>query len=362
MFHNVFRGKSILVSGHTGFKGSWLALWLHELGAKVSGLALPPGTAPSHFGLISLQELITHREGDIRNEEIVRQTFEKVKPEIVFHLAAQALVRDSYDDPKTTFDTNIGGTVNVLEAIRHCPSVKAVVVVTSDKCYDNREWVWGYRENDPMGGHDPYSASKGAAEIVCASYCRSFFGKTGRGPHLGFATARAGNVIGGGDWAKDRIIPDCVRSLSAKTPITVRNPQAIRPWQHVLDPLFGYLLLAKSLLEDPVRFSGAWNFGPVENSRIKVIELANKFVEAWGSGQINTPPSESSAPHEAHLLKLCIDKAIYELHWRPLLDSEEAIDWTVAWYKAWHLENKVLRSLSLDQIRNFQEIAIKAGH
>ena len=354
MFGNVLKNKSVLVTGHTGFKGSWLALWLHELGAKVTGLALPPNTEPSHFELIRLHDLITHVEGDIRNDDIINKTFEKSNPEIVFHLAAQPLVRDSYDDPKTTFDTNIGGTVNILEAIRHCPSVKAAVVITSDKCYENKEWVWGYRENDPMGGHDPYSASKGSGEIVCAAYLRSFFDKNGRGPHLGFATARAGNVIGGGDWAKDRIIPDCIRALSKGEPIQVRNPNATRPWQHLLDPLSGYLLLAKRLLEAPESFSGSWNFGPVESGQIKVIDLANKFVKAWGSGQIHTSPSEKSAPHEDHLLRLCIDRAIHELKWKPLLDSSAAIDWTVDWYKAWHLNDRDLRSLSLSQIRNFK--------
>ena len=354
MFKKIFKNKSVLVTGHTGFKGSWLALWLHDLGARVTGLALPPNTEPSHFELIRLQELITHIEGDIRNEEIVRSTFEKAKPEIVFHLAAQSLVRDSYDDPKATFDTNIGGTVNVLEAIRHCSTIKAAVIVTSDKCYENREWVWGYRENDPMGGHDPYSASKGAAEIVCAAYRRSFFDKNGRGPHIGFATARAGNVIGGGDWAKDRIIPDCIRALSKGEPIVVRNPNATRPWQHVLDPLSGYLLLAQKLFEAPARFSGAWNFGPVENGHIKVIDLTNEFVKIWGSGKTHAPPSEKSAPHEAHLLRLCIDKAVHELQWQPLLNSSTAIDWTVVWYKTWHLKNTDMQSFSLKQIRKFK--------
>ncbi len=335
------KGKSVLVTGHTGFKGSWLALWLHELGAHVTGFALPPNTEPNHFDLIELTNLIHHIEGDIRDLQAVTQAFDRAKPEIVFHLAAQPLVRDSYDDPKTTFDTNIGGTVNVLEAIRHCPSVKAAVIVTSDKCYENREWVWGYRENDPMGGHDPYSASKGATEIVCTAYFRSYFNKNGHGPHLGFATARAGNVIGGGDWAKDRIIPDCIRALSKGEPIRIRNPHATRPWQHVLDPLSGYLLLAQRLAENPERFSGSWNFGPVEGGQISVIELAEKFIKAWGGGTIETPPSENKAPHEAHLLKLCIDKAMHELHWKPTLDSESAIDWTVEWYKAWHNKNSI---------------------
>jgi CDP-glucose 4,6-dehydratase len=354
MFDGFYKRKSVLVTGHTGFKGSWLALWLHDLGAKVTGFALPPNTEPSHFDLIRLQDLINHIEGDIRNEEIVRKTFKKANPEIVFHLAAQPLVRDSYDDPKMTFDTNIGGTVNVLEAIRHCPTVKAAVIITSDKCYKNKEWVWGYRENDPMGGHDPYSASKGATEIVCAAYRRSFFDKNGHGPHLGFATARAGNVIGGGDWAKDRIIPDCIRALSKGEPIIIRNPKATRPWQHVLDPLSGYLILAKRLHEYPERFFGSWNFGPAESGQIKVIELVNKFVKAWGSGQIETPPSESNAPHEAHLLKLCIDKAIHELHWKPTLDSKSAIDWTVEWYKAWHEKKLDSRVISINQINEFK--------
>jgi len=281
LFEAFYKGKSVFITGHTGFKGSWLALWLHELGAEVTGFALPPNTTPAHFNLIGLKDLVRHIEGDIRDIQAVKHAVDIAKPEIVFHLAAQALVRDSYDDPKTTFDTNIGGTVNILEAIRHCPTVKAIVVVTSDKCYDNKEWVWGYRESDPLGGHDPYSASKGATEIVCAGYRLSYFNKDGCGPHLGFATARAGNVIGGGDWSKDRIIPDCVRALSQNKPIVLRNPLATRPWQHVLDPLYGYLLLAKNLWYQPNRFSGAWNFGPGLSDQITVAELAERFIAVW---------------------------------------------------------------------------------
>jgi CDP-glucose 4,6-dehydratase len=354
MFDNFFKGMSVLVTGHTGFKGSWLALWLHKQGANVTGLALPPNTEHSHFDLIGLQDLIHHRSGDIRDPQTVQDAFTAARPEIVFHLAAQPIVRESYDDPKTTFDTNIGGTVNVLEAVRHCPTVKAAVIVTSDKCYENREWVWGYRENDPVGGHDPYSASKGAAEIICSSYLRSYFHRNGRGPHLGIATVRAGNVIGGGDWAKDRIIPDCVRALSINEPIIIRNPQAVRPWQHVLDPLCGYLFLAKKLLADPDHFSGSWNFGPLEDGRINVLELAKKFIEAWGRGNIETPSAENGAPHEAHLLKLCIDKAIHELQWKPALNSKYAIDWTVDWYKAWHGRKADLRVFSINQITEFE--------
>ena len=356
-----YKGKSVLVTGHTGFKGSWLALWLHEMGADVTGLALPPNTDPSHFDLIRLEKMMRHFEGDIRDIQAVKHAFDIAKPEIVFHMAAQALVRDSYDDPKVTFDTNIGGTVNVLEAIRHCPTVKTVVVVTSDKCYDNKEWVWGYRESDPLGGHDPYSASKGAAEIVCAAYRLSFFNKDGRGPHLGFATARAGNVIGGGDWAKDRIIPDCVRALTAKKPIIIRNPQATRPWQHILDPLYGYLLLAKNLWHYPDRFNCAWNFGPCISDQITVTELAERFIKAWGSGTIQCIKVKDKPKHEAHLLHLCIDKAVTGLKWQPMLDSFSSIDWTVNWYEKMHVGKKAPNSLSLEQIRKYSKIVLKKG-
>ena len=360
LFGGIYAGKRVLVTGHTGFKGSWLALWLHELGAEVAGFALPPCTDPSHFDLIGLDKLIHHTEGDIRNVEEVNRVFEIAKPEIVFHLAAQALVRDSYNDPKTTLDTNIGGTVNVLEAIRHSPTVKAAVIVTSDKCYENKEWVWGYRENDPMGGHDLYSASKGATEIICASYRRSFFSKqSDRGLPIGFATARSGNVIGGGDWSKDRIIPDCVRALSNNKPVIVRNPQAIRPWQQVLEPLSGYLLLGQRLLESPNKYSGSWNFGPVDIEYLTVKELTERFVEAWGKGAIEIMNPDQASPHEAYLLRLIIDKAIFNLRWSPLLNNSVALDWTVEWYKAWHTNNQELRQLSLKHIRNYVDIALE---
>lgn len=358
-FGDIFRGKRVLVTGHTGFKGSWLSLWLHDLGAQVTGFALPPDTAPSHFDLVGLRDLITHVEGDIRDPHHVNKTFQTVKPEIVFHLAAQALVRDSYDDPKKTFDTNIGGTVNILEAVRLSSSVKAALVITSDKCYENKEWVWGYRENDPMGGHDPYSASKGGAEIVCSAYRRSFFDKAGRGPHIGFATVRAGNVIGGGDWAKDRIIPDCIRALSENKPIVIRNPKATRPWQHVLEPLSGYLFLARKLLDDTDKFSGAWNFGPADIEHIKVEELAKRFVAVWGKGAIERNEPNEPAPHEANLLRLSIDKAAYELGWSPILSGSTAIDWTVNWYKRWDMDEKDMRGFSLEQIREYIGIALE---
>jgi CDP-glucose 4,6-dehydratase len=358
IFGNIFRKKRILITGHTGFKGSWLALWLHNLGAEVTGLALAPATTPSHFELIGLKDVINHIEGDIRDFRAVDKAFKTADPEIVFHLAAQALVRESYDDPKGTFDTNIGGTVNVLETVRASSSVKAAVIVTSDKCYENREWIWGYRENDPIGGHDPYSASKGATEIVCSAYRRSFFEKTGLGPHIGFSTVRAGNVIGGGDWAKERLIPDCIRALAENKSIVIRNPNSTRPWQHVLDPLSGYLFLAQQLFSNPDQFSGTWNFGPADIEDIKVEELAERFVAAWGEGRIQSEESKQSAPHEANLLRLSIDKAAYELGWFPVLKGLTAIDWTVNWYKEWRRAGKNMRELSLSQIHKYTDSAL----
>jgi len=357
MFKNFFKNKNVLITGHTGFKGSWLALWLHALGANVTGVSLPPAAHPNHFDLIELHHLIQHIEGDIRDLECVTRAFEKARPEFVFHLAAQALVRDSYDNPKITFDINVGGTVNILEAIRISSSVRTAVVITSDKCYDNKEWIWGYRENDSLGGHDPYSASKGAAEIVCAAYRRSYFDAGGMGPRRGLATARAGNVIGGGDWAKDRIIPDCVRALSQNEPIVIRHPRSTRPWQHVLDPLHGYLMLAQRLWNDPDGARGAWNFGPHVSDQITVLELAKRFVAGWGTGQMQTSPDSENRRHEAHLLHLNTDKAASDLHWNPVLDGSTAIDWTVGWYRAWHEGRDILQNVSIRQIQNFQKLA-----
>jgi CDP-glucose 4,6-dehydratase len=350
LFDDFYRGRRVLVTGHTGFKGSWLALWLQRLGAEVTGFALPPATNPSHFALLGLETSTRHREGDVRDPDALRQAFAEARPEVVFHLAAQALVRPSYEDPKGTFDVNVGGTVNVLEAMRETPGIRAAVVVTSDKCYENREWVWGYREEDPLGGRDPYSASKGAAEIVCGAYLRSYFGPGGRGPRLGFATARAGNVIGGGDWAADRLIPDCVRALAAGKAVVIRNPEATRPWQHVLDPLAGYLLLARRLAEDPERYSGPWNFGPADGAAMPVRDLAARFVGHWPEGRLRVGGGGKNAPHEAHALALCTDKARKILDWRPALSTEAAIDWTAAWYRSWH-EGRGL--LSLGQLKKW---------
>jgi CDP-glucose 4,6-dehydratase len=360
MFSDVFRDKRVLLTGHTGFKGSWLGLWLHDLGSHVTGLALEPDTDPAHFDLIDLGSMVQHVVGDIRDVGVVARAFDGADPEVVIHMAAQPLVLDSYDDPKTTFDTNVGGTVNVLEAVRRSKSVRAALIITSDKCYENREWVWGYRERDAMGGHDPYSASKGAAEIVCAGYRRSFFASGARGPHVGVATARAGNVIGGGDWAKDRLIPDCVRALSRGEPICIRNKHATRPWQHVLEPLSGYLTLVHKLLENPDAFAGAWNFGPADGEHVTVADTAKLFVGQWGDGTVEFTP-EADAPHEAHLLRLVIDKAAYDLGWQPVLDTRTAIDWTAGWYKQWNRGGADLRTLSRSRIREYVERAEAKG-
>ncbi|NPU84320.1 MAG: CDP-glucose 4,6-dehydratase [Syntrophaceae bacterium] len=350
-----YRGRRVMVTGHTGFKGSWLALWLRKLGAEVTGFALPPATDPSHFSILGLETRIRHREGDVRDPSALHNVFAEAKPEVVFHLAAQAIVRSSYEDPKETFDVNIGGTVNVLEAIRQTKSIRSVVIVTSDKCYENREWVWGYREEDPLGGHDPYSASKGAVEIVCGAYARSYFGTGGRGPRFGFATARAGNVIGGGDWAADRLIPDCVRALAAGKAVVIRNPGATRPWQHVLDPLSAYLFLARRLAEEPDRFSGPWNFGPADGSSMPVRELAARFVTCWPDGRLRLGGGRKNAPHEAHALALCVDKARKILGWQPVLSTGEAVDWTAAWYRAWQEGRGNHRALSLRQIGQYEK-------
>ena len=326
-----FQGKRVLVTGHTGFKGSWLALWLNELGAEVMGYALPPKLAHDHFNLLDLGKRIRHVEGDIRNGEFFSKICFEFRPEYIFHLAAQALVRLSYEDPKATFDTNVLGSVNVLEASRKFPSLKALVFITSDKCYRNKEWVWGYRENDELGGRDPYSASKAAAELVFGAYQDSFFYKQAS---LGAATARAGNVIGGGDWGCDRIVPDCIQALRGGRPIVIRNPNAVRPWQHVLEPLSGYLLLAVKLAQSAKDYAGgSWNFGPSGAAVRTVEELSRGIVQRWGEGKLTVDLS-SSFPHEANLLHLSIDKAVHHLGWRPRWDFEQTLDNTVSWYKS----------------------------
>jgi CDP-glucose 4,6-dehydratase len=324
-----FRGRRVLVTGDTGFKGSWLALALSELGADVAGFALPPEHAEGHYMAAGIGQLVAHHDGDLRDPTAFVTVARRVEPEVVFHLAAQPLVRRSYAEPRVTFDTNVGGSVNVLETVRCAPSVRALVYVTSDKCYRNKEWEWGYRENDELGGDDPYSASKAAAELVFASYAASFFRDR---PRFGAATVRAGNVIGGGDWSTDRIVPDCIRAVRRGDPIVLRNPSATRPWQHVLEPVMAYLLIGQRLLEVPERFRGAWNFGPRAEATRTVHELAQEVVRLWGSGSVRVD-RPANAPHEAGLLQLNCDKARQLLGWQAVWDFETAIGETVRWYR-----------------------------
>jgi CDP-glucose 4,6-dehydratase len=328
-----YQGRRVLVTGHTGFKGSWLTTWLHALGAEVSGLALPPEPG-SLFERAKVQRLCQHAEGDIRKLSRVREVISAVRPEVVFHLAAQPLVRRSYDEPLETLETNVIGTAHVLEAIRLEHQRCAVVVVSSDKCYENNEGPYGYRETDPLGGHDVYSMSKGATELVAASWRRSFFNLSEVGKHgVRIASARAGNVIGGGDVAKDRIVPDAIRALSAGQPISVRNPRSVRPWQHVLEPLGGYLLLSSRMLQGDSTVAEAWNFGPRADSARPVADLVDNLILAWGSGSWVDCHDPSTA-HEAFTLRLSIDKAQARLGWVPRWSFEQAVSSTVAWHRA----------------------------
>ena len=353
MFGNVFKNKTVLVTGHTGFKGSWLCIWLKEMGANIVGYALEPYTEKDNFVVTSLQDKITHIIGDVRDFRELRKVFEEYQPEFVFHLAAQPIVRESYINPKETYDINIGGTVNVLECCRLTDSVRVIVNITSDKCYENKEWVWGYRENDPMGGYDPYSSSKGCSELITAAYRNSFFNPIDFEKHgKSLSSVRAGNVIGGGDWQKDRIIPDCIRALESKKPIEIRHPRATRPWQHVLEPLSGYLLLASKMYKEPQKFCGAWNFGPDQKSTVTVGEIADMIVARWGSGSW-TDKSNQEEPHEANLLNLDISKAKTYLKWSPVWNAETTVEETVKWYKEGKHQNsyEICKS-QIDQYMN----------
>jgi CDP-glucose 4,6-dehydratase len=327
-----FKGRRVFITGHTGFKGAWLAFLLKEVGAEVLGYALPPVGEKNHFELLGLAQMIGHVEADIRDAEKLTAAMSEFQPEFVFHLAAQALVRHSYSDPKTTFETNVMGSVNLLEAVRKCESVRSLVYITSDKCYENLEWLWGYRENDRLGGHDPYSASKASAEIVFSAYARSFFFDR---PELGAASARAGNVIGGGDWAVDRIIPDCIRAIESEKPIHLRSPLATRPWQHVLEPISGYLLLAACLRKEPSAYAGSWNFGPSSKEVRTVLEVAEHLVARFERGSITSEASVDKH-HEAQLLQLNCDRAHQVLRWYPRWDFERTLNVTADWYKQVH--------------------------
>jgi CDP-glucose 4,6-dehydratase len=352
---DAWRGRNVLITGHTGFKGAWLSLWLNQLGARVSGFALPPQTDPSLFDLAGVGRLVPTTLADLADRAAVEQHVQAHAPEVVFHMAAQALVRRSYEEPVDTFLTNVVGAATLLDAVRRQPSVKAVVVVTSDKCYENREWPWPYRETEPMGGHDPYSASKGCEELVVASMRRSYFAPyapAGHGARI--ASARAGNVIGGGDWSADRLVPDLVRGcLGPQNAAILRNPGAVRPWQHVLEPLSGYLLLAERLLDGVASADDGWNFGPEAGGERPVQEVAAAIVAALGQGQLRIQRDEQ-APHEANLLRLDCSKARLELGWRPRLTFDETIALTAGWYGGWRGGEDVLE-LTNRQIAQYSE-------
>jgi len=356
LFGGKFSGRTVFITGHTGFVGSWMTLWLKELGANLVGYSLEPPSVPSLFELAGLEKHIDHHHGDVRDLDSLKKAMALCKPDYVFHLAAQALVKYGYEDPVTTYGTNVMGAVNFLEAVRECPSVRVCQVITSDKCYENLETGQPYREGDPLGGRDPYSSSKAAAELVTASYRRSFL-------HSGLAvsTVRAGNIIGGGDWGKDRILPDCVSALQADRKITVRNPAAVRPWQYVLEPVSGYLHLASLMAADPDLYSGPWNFGPTGKENTTVGEIADGVVRYWGSGAWESEDNGEKV-HEAKLLNLDVGKATELLKWRPVYDTEQALDKTVQWYrKIFEDPETIAHHLCLEQVRQYVEEAHSAG-
>jgi len=349
-----WRGKKIFITGHTGFKGSWLSLWLHSLGAEVTGYALQPPTQPSLFEICNMDELVTSVIGDVRDGEALTKAMLRAQPEVVIHMAAQPLVRDSYRNPVDTYAINVMGTVHLLEAVRVCKSIKAVVNVTTDKCYENKEWVWGYRENEPMGGYDPYSNSKACSELVTASYRSSFFNPQEYHRHgVAIATARAGNVIGGGDWAAERLIPDCINALLHDETIIIRNPNAIRPWQHVLEPLSGYLLLAQRLYEDGINSAEGWNFGPNDNDAKPVEWIVKKMCAEWGS-HARYEVDKGVHPHEAHYLKLDCSKAKAKLNWQPCWNLEQTIEKIMEWVHAYQ-EKATMRDVCLRQIHEYMK-------
>lgn len=352
LFNNIYQNRRVLVTGHTGFKGSWLCLLLNQLGADVYGYALEPPTAPSLFQEAKIDELVTSFIGDIRDLNHLQQVMQQVQPEIVIHMAAQPLVRDSYKIPVETYAINVMGTVHVLESCRNTPSVKAVVNVTTDKCYENKEWYWGYRENEPMGGYDPYSNSKGCSELVTSAYRNSYFNPVSYKTHgVAVASARAGNVIGGGDWANDRLIPDFIRAISQGEKVKIRSPYAIRPWQHVLEPLNGYLTLAAKLVTEGASYSQGWNFGPDDNDAQNVEWITKTICQLWGehaSYEIDTNPQ----PHEANYLKLDCSKAKAELGWMPKWNIETTLKTIVDWNKA-YINGKDIREVTINQIEEY---------
>ena len=351
-----WHGRRVVVTGHTGFKGSWLSLWLQQLGADVCGVALDPPTDPSMFDEAKVAKGMRSEIADIRDLEGVKVVLREHRPEIVFHMAAQSLVRKSYEDPVTTYATNVMGTVNVLESVRECDSVRAVVVITTDKCYENKEWVWPYRETDRLGGYDPYSNSKACAELVVSAYRNSFFSHAQYDRHrLAIATARAGNVIGGGDWAEDRLVPDIMRAFAAKQVLEIRNPNAVRPWQHVLEPLAGYLTLAERLCEAGVQYGDAWNFGP-EHADAKSVEwIVRQLAEDWGE-DAHWHVDGQTHPHEAQMLKLDWSRAAHALDWHPVLPLKNALRLTAEWYRRRN-EGENARDITSEQIERYTQLS-----
>ena len=352
-----WRGKRVLITGHTGFKGSWLSLWLYLLGTEVTGYSLPPPTNPSLFEAARVGELMrASHTGDVRDLDHLIRFMRDTRPDIVIHMAAQPLVRYSYINPVETYTTNVLGTVNVFEAVRQVGGTRVLTNVTSDKCYENREWMWGYRENEPMGGYDPYSSSKGCAELVTSAYRNSFFNPDNFNDHgVALASVRAGNVIGGGDWSEDRLIPDILRAIMADRPAMIRNPHAIRPWQHVLEPLSGYLLLAQRLWEEGPVYAEAWNFGPDDEDARPVSWIADYLTQTWGRGA-SWHQNKGEHPHEAHYLKLDCSKAKTKLGWRPIWNLERALKATIEWYRAYQ-PGKSMRTVTLEQIEGYWKSA-----
>ncbi len=353
IFNNFYKGKKVLVTGHTGFKGSWLSIWLNELGAEVVGIGLDPYSEKDNYVLSGIGDKIrADIRADIQDLQKMKEIFVEYQPEVVFHLAAQPLVRLSYEIPVETYQANVMGTINIMEAIRATDSVKVGVMITTDKCYDNMEQMCGYKEDDPFGGYDPYSSSKGACEIAIQSWRRSFFNPEdyGKKHHMSLASVRAGNVIGGGDWAKDRIIPDCIRAIEAGKPINIRSPKAVRPWEHVLEPLSGYMLLAQKMWENPTEYCEGWNFGPETDAVSTVWEVATKLVESFGKGELKDV-SDPNALHEANLLMLDITKAKTRLGWKPRLNAIETIGLVTDWYKRYQKED--VYELCINEINSF---------
>jgi CDP-glucose 4,6-dehydratase len=341
--------KKVFITGHTGFKGSWLSLWLQSLGADVTGYALAPPTQPSLFNMAEIDKHMTSVTGDIRDYDYLKKTISRNQPEIIIHMAAQSLVRQSYINPVETYATNVMGTVNVLEAARMSDGIRVVIIVTSDKCYENREWPWGYRENEPMGGYDPYASSKGCAELITSAYRNSFFSNDQYSKHgVAVASVRAGNVIGGGDWADDRLIPDIC-------PVLIRNPHAIRPWQHVLDPLCGYLYLIEHLWKDGVKYAEAWNFGPNDDEAKPVSWIVDTMTRLWGDGA-RWEMDTDSHPHEAHYLKLDSSKARNQLQWSPKIELSEALNRIIAWYKCYRQGDNMSR-ITQSEIEYFEDLS-----